>query len=119
LYVIQGDVAEAYVARQASAPAEPGAPIAAAPPLPQSEPPAPPRRATGSITIPKIAWSGVVPPQKWMNFYTKVLSRFATGAGLTLNLRVEVAPPEGVSMQKIEETKAALRDLGMEDDVQT
>src|SRR5208282_1504713 len=32
-------------------------------------------------------WSGDVPAQKWMNFYTKVLSRFAT----TKSLRLTVA----------------------------
>ena len=33
--------------------------------------------------------------QKWMNFYTKVLSKFAASAGLKLTLRVEVAPLKG------------------------
>ena len=31
-----------------------------------------------------IAWRGTVPPQKWMNFSTKVLSRFAATPGLKL-----------------------------------
>src|SRR5262249_30519484 len=31
--------------------------------------------------IRKIAWSGEIAPQKWMNFYTRVLSRFVTGSG--------------------------------------
>jgi len=34
-----------------------------------------------------------------MNFYTKVLSKFAATAGMKLRLRVEVAPPEGISPQ--------------------
>jgi hypothetical protein len=50
-----------------------------------------------------------------MNFYTKVLSKFAAAAGLRLTLRVEVAPPEGVSPQKVDETKVALRELGLTD----
>jgi len=48
-----------------------------------------------------------------MNFYTKVLSKFAATAGLKLTLRVEVAPAEGISPQKVEETKVALRELGL------
>jgi hypothetical protein len=60
-------------------------------------------------------WSGDVPHQKWMNFYTKVLSKFAGAAGLKLTLRVEVAPAEGVSPQKVDETKVALRELGLKD----
>jgi len=58
-----------------------------------------------------------VPAQKWMNFYTKVLTKFASGMGLKLTVTVEAAPEGGISSQKIEETKVALRELGMTDDV--
>jgi len=64
-----------------------------------------------------VKWTGEVPPQKWMNFYTKVLSRFASSKGLRITLTVEVSPDGGVSEQKIEETKVALRALGLKDDV--
>jgi hypothetical protein len=50
-----------------------------------------------------------------MNFYTKVLSKFASAPGLKLTLRVEVAPSEGVSHQKVDDTKVALRELGLSD----
>ena len=36
------------------------------------------------------AWEGEIPAQKWMNFYTKVVSGFATGTGVKLTLRLEV-----------------------------
>ena len=62
-------------------------------------------------------WDGDVPAQKWMNFYTKVLSKFASGKGLKISLHVEVAPEGGLSTQKIEETKVALRELGLDDEV--
>jgi hypothetical protein len=52
-----------------------------------------------------------------MNFYTKVLARFATGTGLRLSVRLEVDQQEGISTQKIEETKVALRELGLRDDL--
>ncbi|RJR48121.1 MAG: ATP-binding protein [Desulfobacteraceae bacterium] len=67
----------------------------------------------------KLIWSGEIPPQKWTTFYTKVLTRFASGEGLRISLNIEVAPKDGVSEQKIEETKVALRDLGLKDDVKT
>ena len=54
-----------------------------------------------------------------MNFYTKVLSKFATQAGLKIGLNVEIAPADGVSNQKVDEIKTALRDLGLEDDVKS
>jgi hypothetical protein len=65
-----------------------------------------------------MAWTGEVPPQKWMNFYTKALSKFAASRGLKLKLTVEVSPDGGLSKQKIEETKAALRGLGLSDDIE-
>jgi len=71
----------------------------------------------GTPEIKKIAWSGEVTPQKWMNFYTKVLSRFVTGSGLKLTVRVEVAPDGGISKQKVDEARSALRELGLSDDV--
>ena len=55
-------------------------------------------------------------PQKWMNFYTKVLSRFATGGGLKITVSVDVEPPAGITMAKIEETQVALRELGLSED---
>ncbi len=63
--------------------------------------------------------SGTVPPQKWMNFYTKVLSRFASYPGLTLEVSFRVAPGEEVTEAKIEEAKAALRELGLSEQTKT
>jgi hypothetical protein len=73
------------------------------------------QRAGHLGNVPRLVWSGDVPHQKWMNFYTKVLSKFASSAGLKLTLRVEIAPAEGVSRQKVDETKVALRELGLKD----
>lgn len=76
-----------------------------------------PSTARGAIA--RLTWAGEVPAQKWMNFYTKVLSRFAVGGGLKLTVQVEVAPAGGVSEQRVEETKVALRELGLGDQVET
>ncbi|MCD6223882.1 MAG: DUF499 domain-containing protein, partial [Deltaproteobacteria bacterium] len=70
-----------------------------------------------SSLITEISWEGEVPPQKWMNFYTKVLSKFATGEGLKINLKFEAKPEGGISSQKIEETKVHLRELGLQDKI--
>jgi hypothetical protein len=64
-----------------------------------------------------IKWQGDVPPQKWMNFYTKVLSRFASTPGLKLKVTFEV-PAEGDQGQaKADEARLGLRELGLNDDV--
>lgn len=62
--------------------------------------------------------TGDVPSQKWMNFYTKVLTRFASVRGLRLTVKIEVSPEGGLTQQKVEETKASLRELGLNDQVE-
>jgi hypothetical protein len=66
-----------------------------------------------------LTWSGEVAPQKWMNLYTKVLTKFVQSGNLKLKVSIEVTPPDGITNQQVQETKAALKELGMDDDVQT
>ena len=123
-YIIQKDTAEAYVAGRASprpaAEAQPQStststsaaiPTQQTPPSQSTLPPAAPTASS------RVTWQGDVPPQKWMNFYTKVLSKFATQPGLRIGLNVEIAPQGGVSLQKVDEIRVALRELGLSDDV--
>ncbi len=127
VFLISKEAAEAYVARQATGEAE--SPTGRSPgvaPQPGEEPSAggvsdgataSPRVVGSSDVVPGFRWTGEIAPQKWMNFYTKVLARFATTRGLKLVLAVEVQPDDGVSRAKIEEMKIALRELGMPEDV--
>ncbi|MCX6133013.1 MAG: DUF499 domain-containing protein [Ignavibacteriales bacterium] len=78
----------------------------------EETPPPQPPPATGVATL---RWSGEVPPQKWMNFYTKILAKFVSGKGLKLSVNFDVAPEGGVSTQQVEETKVALREIGLDD----
>jgi hypothetical protein len=65
-----------------------------------------------------ICWAGDVPPQKWMNFYTKVLSRFASSNDLKLRVSFEV-PAEGEQCKsKAEEARTGLKELGLDDNVE-
>jgi hypothetical protein len=66
-----------------------------------------------------IRWSGIVPPQKWMNFYTKVLTRFVGSPGLVLNVSFEAPADADQAKGKAEETKAALKELGLNDSVES
>jgi len=75
-------------------------------------PPPPPSKAK------TMHWTGDVPAQKWMNFYTKVLVKFATTSGLKLTVTFEITPESGLLPHQVEETKAALRELGLDDSVQ-
>jgi hypothetical protein len=78
-----------------------------------------PERSPGRLEVNGLTWEGQVPAQKWMNFYTKVLSRFTGGKGLKITVRVELEGDGRISQQKIEETKVALRELGLNDDLTT
>ncbi len=57
----------------------------------------------------KLTWTGAVPPQKWMNFYTKVLAKYATDNSLTLKVTFDSNPDAGISKERADETKSALR----------
>lgn len=67
----------------------------------------------------RLIWSGEVTPQKWMNFYTKVLTKFVKAGSLKLNVNIEAEPKGGVTNNQTEETKTALRELGLNDNVHT
>jgi hypothetical protein len=61
----------------------------------------------------QLAWEGELPPQKWTNFYMKVLTRFATDPSLRLHVRFKVAPESGITQQQLEDIKRALEELGL------
>jgi hypothetical protein len=120
MFIITKETAEAYLKGRA-APASPPPVLPTTDPTGSAGPPvaAPTTTQPSLVPIPAsgLAWTGEIPPQKWMNFYTKVLSKFASARGLKLTVKVEASPEGGVSKQKVEETKAALRELGLNDDL--
>lgn len=130
VFIIKKETAEAYQKAKISPPsiadtANPGQSAAPEPlpdagkstvvevptPSPQPEPP------PASTLVTKLTWIGDIPPQKWTTFYTKVLTKFATGKGLRLTLSLNVNAEDGISAQKIEETRAALLELGLNDKI--
>ena len=134
VYLISKEDAEAYKAATAvpatpSPAPDPVAPSAgggalttqptATTPTPEGPSPQPTPASIQPELFPHIEWSGEVPAQKWMNFYTKVVSKFAAGQGVKLKVTFEASPEGGVSKQKVEETRAALRELGLDGDVTT
>jgi hypothetical protein len=62
-----------------------------------------------------ISWRGELPAQKWMNFYTRVLTKLGVGDRLKLTVNVEYKLEEGANKQKINDVKSALRELGLSD----
>lgn len=80
----------------------------------KEEPLAPPPPPPGDRVI---RWRGTVPTQKWMNFYTKVLTRFASKPGLKLEVSFEVPIEREQAEGKIQETRSGLKELGLDDNV--
>ena len=64
-----------------------------------------------------IRWSGNVPPQKWMQFYTKVLSKYATSPDLKIEVSFQMKVEHDQGDAKAAETKTGLRELGLDDGV--
>lgn len=124
VFVVAKETAEAYLKTQAVPPGSATTPTAPTPTVSAGVQPTlliePSSASSGGTTASSatgFSWTGEVPPQKWMNFYTKVLSKFASARGLKLTLKVEVTPEGGVSKQKLDETKSALRELGLNDKI--
>ena len=84
------------------------------------EPGARPEGAPEQTVIPPmpggrhLSWEGELPPQKWTNFYMKVLTRFATDPSLRLRVRLEVAPEIGIPPAQLDEIRVALKELGLD-----
>jgi hypothetical protein len=64
-----------------------------------------------------IRWRGTVPPQKWMNFYTKVLTRFAATPGLKIEVGFEAPLPREQAESKVDDARTGLKELGLDDNV--
>jgi hypothetical protein len=104
-------------ALQAAAPA-PEAPVATPQPptLPPSPAPTPPGEQPQILTGERVAavrWAGGLPPQRWTQFYTKVLSRLANEGGLDLKVEFESRPPNGLLLDRIDAVRESLAELGL------
>jgi hypothetical protein len=122
MYVVSAETARAFIeqgqkAAAAIAVGEEEKPSVPSTPVPTSQSDQDSPATPMSSKVAGIRWSGNVPSQKWMNFYTKVLSRFAGVAGLKLTVNVEVKPIDGVAQQTVDDTKNALRELGLDEHV--
>ena len=63
-----------------------------------------------------LRWSGTIPPQKWMNFYTKVVSKYASNPHLKLTVGFEVPVEGDEAGTREQDARTALRELGLSDD---
>jgi hypothetical protein len=64
-----------------------------------------------------LRWRGTVPTQKWVNFYTKVLTRLAGSPELKVEVLFEVPLDRCQVESKAVETRGGLKELGLEENV--
>ena len=130
MYIVTKETAEAYLKSKAKPPVvvpEPEQPVT---PRKPGQPVTPtgktgPTGGTGTVsppivpsdTVAKLAWTGTVPAQKWMNFYTEGAVEVRQRQGPDVDRHGGSGTEGGISRQKVEETKIALRELGLDDDV--
>jgi hypothetical protein len=60
-----------------------------------------------------VAWNG--PSEKWMNFNTKVLTRFAASPELKFEVSFEIPIDRDQAQSKADETRSGLKELGLDD----
>ncbi len=126
MYVVKKETAESYAAGGAKPAAAPvpvgtgpgtlfggGTTTVAAPTKPQVKPAAAESHAELS-TLPGIVWEGDLSHRKWTSFYQKFLAKLVDES-LRIRIRVEVKPQAGIAAHKLEEAKAALRELGLDE----
>ena len=65
-----------------------------------------------------LKWSGIITPQKWTNFYARLLSKFAKNKDVKLTIKVSITVEGDIYNQNIEDTKVALEELGLDRDIQ-
>lgn len=63
-----------------------------------------------------LQWNGEIPPQKWNQFFMKVLVKLTQIQGLKLKVNLE-APVSNTDEQRIDEARSGLKDLGLEDKI--
>jgi hypothetical protein len=71
-----------------------------------------------SSTINKIQWHGEINPQKWSQFYMKVLTKYATNDAIDMNISVTLSLTGEVSEQMQQEMQSALQELGLNTNIQ-
>jgi hypothetical protein len=65
-----------------------------------------------------IAWQGEITPQKWMQFYTKVVSSFTTNKDLNLKLEVKFSLEGELLDHQINDIKVKLSELGLKSELE-
>jgi hypothetical protein len=98
----------------------PETPVPAAEPTPEPQPTGTGGQQGQIFTGEKVAavrWEGGIPPQKWTQFYTKILSRLVGEGNLELRVAFESRPPQGLLKERVDRVREGLEELGLPSEV--
>jgi len=71
------------------------------------------RKSKPEKKIHRLSWAGDIPHQKWMNFYSKVLTKLIPNNEVHLTVQFKISSPNGISSQTAEDAANALGELGL------
>ena len=71
-------------------------------------------RGAGEYSFTYVVQAAKEAPQKWSQLYMKVLTKLVSGGEVRLRVGIEATLKKGGADQRLAETKAALRELGLE-----
>jgi hypothetical protein len=60
-----------------------------------------------------IEWSGQIPPEKWTQLCTRVLSRLVSERELTANVEFQPRPPGGLLKERVDSVRDGPEELGL------
>ncbi len=121
VYILSKERAEAFLAGKAAPGAPPDSTIPTAQKTKPDDSTLTGRQKSGerppAAKLSALSWTGEVPAAKWMNFYTKVLSRFVSAASVRITVTVDVDSASGIPLASAEEAEVALRELKLNENV--
>jgi len=120
-FIIKAEEAENYVKKQTASEKKPITLSPTSTPLSYSlsEPSPKPAYKPKQVEAKKqIRWQGQIPARHWMNFYKKIISKQVTTRQVTLTLQLDIHAKNGISEQTIVELQEALKELGLDDQIE-
>ena len=68
--------------------------------------------------VTQLSWSGELSAQQWLAFHETVLARIPEDVRLKIDVMLDIFQESGIPAEQIEELRAALRELGVDDTLQ-
>lgn len=118
MYIIKKSVAEEYQKDPLAVIATPQQPTQPIPNGDTAPEPTKTTTATKEKTFSSVKWSGEIPWGKWNQYYLKVIAGLVRNTNLKINVEISAKSENGITQHSIEQTKIALRELGLDENIE-